>query len=107
MHTPPANYTADHKYLVQTVSDAAGIADPVAFDASYYSYYLLRKGVPAELLPFHAAPIRQWIVRGRTHSPGTAFGARLYTTAGIRFVHVVATVNTLFPGESYSFFIVA
>jgi hypothetical protein len=31
----------------------------------------------------------------------------LYTASGIRFVHVVATVNTLFPGEAYSFFIVA
>ena len=99
------DYAADHRYLVEAAGRAAGLVDPVAFDPSYYRYYLLRKAVRGELLPLDGAVVREWETGGRTHSAGAHFGLRLYTVAGIRFAHVVATLDTLQAGSTFDFLV--
>ena len=102
-----ADYTADHRYLVEAAGRAAGLADPVAFDASFYSDYLLRKAVRGPLVPLEGALVRAWETGGRTTSAGTCFGIRLYSVNGIRFARVVATIDeNATPGLS-EFYVVS
>lgn len=101
------DYTADQKYLVEAAGRAAGLVDPVAFDAGFYNYYLLRKAIRGPLLPLDGALLREWQTGGRTSSPGTAFGLRIYTAAGIPFAHVVTKLDSFAATEPYNFHVVS
>jgi len=107
MPTLVTDYTTDQKYLVDAAGRAAGLVDPVAFDAGYYSYYLLRKAVRGPLVPLDGALIREWQTGGRTTSAGTHFGIRLYTVSGIAFAHVVAQVDGNSTPGIYDFHVVS
>lgn len=105
--TPLTQYAADHRALVAAAAEAAGIADPVAFDPSYYRYYVLKKAVRGPLVPLDGALIREWETGGRTHSPGTHFGVRLYTAWGIPLARVVAGTDQDAADHTYDFTVVA
>src|SRR5206468_1411289 len=90
---------------VEAAGRAAGLTDPVAFDTSYYSYYLLRKAVRGPLVPLDGALVREWQTGMRSHSAGTHFGVRLYTVAGIPFAHVVAMLDGNSTANSYDFYV--
>jgi hypothetical protein len=107
MTTSLSSYTADQRYLVEAAGRAAGIADPVAFDAGFYSFYLLRKAVRGPLVPLDGALIRQWLTGGRQHSPSTMFGLRLYKAGDIAFARVVAEFSSMSAPSSYDFYVVA
>lgn len=107
MPTQLSQYTADHKYLVEAAGRAAGIADPVAFDATSYRYDLLRQAIRGPLVPLDGALIREWETGQRTTSAGTYFGVRLYTAGGIPFAHVVAQTDQNTSFSTYEFHVVA
>lgn len=77
--TPLTSYAADHRFLVESAAKAAGITDPVAFVPSNYAYFLLKSAVRGPLLPLDGVLLRDWMLGGRHHFPGTRFGIRLYT----------------------------
>ena len=105
--TPLTQYTADHRALVAAAAEAAGLADPVAFDAGYYQYYLLRKAVRGPLVPLDGALLREWQTGGRLHSPGTSFGIRRYTAWGIPLARVVAGTDQHAAEHTYDFYVAA
>lgn len=107
MPLPLAQYAADHKYLVEAAGHAAGLADPVAFNASLYGHYLLRKAVRGPLVPVDGALVRAWETSGRLYSAGTHFGVRLYTVRGIRYAHVVAGLDAQTETNVFDFHVVA
>jgi hypothetical protein len=98
-------YTADQKHLVEAAGRAAGLVDPVAFDAGHYLYYLLRKSVRGPLLPLDGAVVREWETGGRLHSAGTRFGLRLYTASGVAFAHVVAALDCNQASGTFEFLV--
>src|SRR4051812_35781698 len=93
MSTPLADYTADHRLLIEAAGRAAGLSDPVAFDPSSYALALLGAAIRGPLVPLDGALVRDWMTGARKYWVGASFGARLYTADGIHFVHVSATVN--------------
>ena len=105
--TPITQYAADHRTLVAAAAEAAGIADPVAFDANYYRYYLLKKAVRGPLVPIDGALVREWETGGRLHSPGTHFGVRLYTAWGIPLAKVTAGTDQNAADHAYDFYVVS
>lgn len=107
MSLPLAQSAADHKFLVEAAGKAAGLADPVAFDASYYNFYLLRKAKRGPLVPIDGALVRAWETGGRLTSPGTHFGVRLYTADGVRFAHVVSQLDSTTESHFFNFHVVA
>ena len=102
--TPLAAYAADHRRLVEAASAAAGLTDPVAFSPSGYGYYLLKIATCGPLVPFDGVLLRDWL-RSRHHRPGTQFGIRLYTLAGMRFARCVAGVNDNYTNEAFDFYV--
>jgi cell division protease FtsH len=105
--SPLSDYTTDQKFLVEAAARAAGLTDPVAFDAAHYRYYLLRKAIRGSLVPLDGALVREWATGHRTLSPGTTFGARLYTAGDIPFVHVVAALDGNSTPGTYDFHVVS
>jgi SpoVK/Ycf46/Vps4 family AAA+-type ATPase len=107
MPLPLAQSAADHKFLIEAAGRAAGLTDPVAFDGSIYCYYLLRKAVRGPLVPIDGVLVRAWETGSRLFSAGTHFGVRLYTVAGIRFAHVVASLDRNTEPHISSFHVVS
>jgi cell division protease FtsH len=101
-----ASYAADHRFLVEAAAKAAGITDPVAFVPSIYESYLLKSAIRGPLVPLDGVLLRNWMTGGRHYFPGTQFGIRLYTAAGIPFARCVSAVNADYVDGSYDFFIV-
>src|SRR5262245_32819097 len=100
--TPLASYTSDHRLLVEAVTAATGITDPVAFTTGTYFRALVDGATRGPLVPIENALIRDWS-GSRNTWPGTQFGIRLYTVEGIPFARCFAGVNTTLPG--YDFFV--
>jgi hypothetical protein len=107
MPTPLAQYTADHRVLVDAAAKAAGLTDPVAFDGSGYAFHLLGVSVRGPLVPIDGALVRDWVTGGRKYWPGASFGIRLYTAQGIRFARAYAAVNDQHANGTYDFFVVS
>lgn len=107
MPLPLHQYAADHQFLVEAAGRAARLSDPVAFDASFYAFFLLLKVVRGPLVPIEGSLVRQWETGGRQHSAGTHFGVRLYTAAGIRFARVVANLDGNTDQHIFNFFVVS
>jgi hypothetical protein len=102
--TPLASYTADHRLIVEATARAAGIAEPVAFNPDYYSYYLFKHAVRGPLLPLDGALLRSW-AKGSPHRLGAHFGVRLYTLGGVRFAVCVALADENQKAETYQVYV--
>jgi hypothetical protein len=104
--TPLTSYSADHKFLVEAGARAAGIADPVAFNAGGYVYQLTGYATRGPLVPLDGALVRQWVTRSKFY-PATNFGIRLYTLEGIPFARCVANIDHNLDQYAYDLFVVA
>jgi hypothetical protein len=87
-------YTADHRYLLETAARQAGLADPVAIDFHDFHGPLIRKARRGLLLPLDGVLIRLWEADDRRSSHGSCLGLRLYEIEGIRFAHVAFQYDT-------------
>jgi hypothetical protein len=107
MNTPLNDYAADHQFLVEAAAQAAGIADPAAFDAGPYRFPLVNAAVRGPLVPLAGALVREWSIGSRKYWTGAKFGARLYAAGGIKFARVEAVLDGNQQGGTYDFFVVA
>jgi cell division protease FtsH len=104
--TPLSTYTADHKFLVQAAAEAAGLTDPVAFNAGGYVYALVGNAKRGPLVPLDGALVRQWTTRAKYY-PNTTFGVRVYTLEGIPFARCVAYIQHDYDQNAYDIFVVS
>jgi hypothetical protein len=88
MFTPLQSYTADHRYVLQTVARQTGLADPVAVDLDEFAEPLFKAARKGEYLPLDGVLVRDWDPDVGRNYPGMQFGMRVYEIEGIRFVKV-------------------
>jgi hypothetical protein len=106
MSSPLADYAADHNALVAAAADAAGIADPVAFNPDEFTYPLLKSSVRGRFVPVGGAFVRNWDRSWPQYWPGTHFGVRLYTADGITFARVLCAFSQALAPHGFTVFIV-
>jgi cell division protease FtsH len=82
------NYTAAHRYVLETVAHAADIVDPVAFSAGSFHWPLLKAARKGPKLPIDGVLVPDWDISQRGAYPGIRLGARMYDLAGVRFVTI-------------------
>jgi cell division protease FtsH len=82
------NYAADHRYLLDQVSRAAGLEDPVSIDLDEFYEPVLRHAKKVALYPVEGVMIRDWDPDNRRIYPGVQLGCRLYEIQSIRFARV-------------------
>src|SRR5262249_33689873 len=82
------DFTAAHRYLLETVARAAPMADPLAFSGGHLHWPLIRASRRADALPVDGVLIHDWSVGNRKPSAGIRLGMRLYTISDIRFASV-------------------
>src|SRR4051794_35646267 len=101
--TPLSTYAADHKFLVRAAAEAAGLTDPVAFNAggSGCRPAGTAKRDPRE--PRDGALVRQWPTRAKYY-PNTTFGVRVYTLEGIQCARCVAYIDHNYDQNGYDIF---
>jgi cell division protease FtsH len=88
--TPLQHYTADHRYLLETVGRQAGFAAPVAVLLNQLAEPLLRAARRGELRPVDGVLVRDWDPDADPDHTGVYFGMRFYQIEGVRFVSVRA-----------------
>ncbi|MBI1918152.1 MAG: AAA family ATPase [Planctomycetes bacterium] len=81
-------YTADHRYLLEVVTQQTGLAEPVAVELDEFYVPLLKAARKGPLLPIDGVLVRDWDPDNRRIAPGFQLGIRLYDLEGIRFVRV-------------------
>ena len=101
--TPLQQYTADHRYLLEAVSTAAGIDDPIAVQLDAFHHPLLTKATRGAIVPIDGMMIRDWDPDHRKTWPGVKFGAREYMIEGIRFARCYCTFDTDIYDYGYDF----
>jgi cell division protease FtsH len=106
MNSPLANFTADHRTLLAAAAEAAGFADPIAFDPESLLYTLVGNAVRGRFVPLHGAFIRDWDTHGRRYWPGMQYGLRVYTLRGVTFVRAVLGEAANQPTAGYDVFVV-
>lgn len=82
------DYAADHRYLLDQVAKAAGLADPVVIDLDEFYEPVLRHARKKSLVPIEGVLIRDWDPDNRRIYPGVQIGCRLYDLEGISFGRV-------------------
>lgn len=104
--TPLRQLTDDHNFLVQAAAEAVGMQNPIAFEPSGFQYPLLDNSIRGALVPISGVLIRDWGRHWPKFYPGIHFGARHYTTKGIRFIRITAQSHGDLPHSTYDFFVV-
>lgn len=104
--TPLQQFAADHRFLLKALGDAAGLKDPVAFDADVYATPLLEASVRGPVLPLAGVMVRDWDRQWTDTRPGVRFGGRAYTVNGLRFARASAIANDNIPAPGYDFYAV-
>jgi cell division protease FtsH len=104
--TPLRRFLDDQQYILQKVSEATGIEDPVAIDLDDFTTPLMLRSTRGAVLPLDGVLIRDWDPDFRKFWPGLRFGIRLYELDGITFARVVANVLDS-TTNGYDFYIVA
>jgi hypothetical protein len=79
------NYTAAHRTVLDMIARASGIADPIAFDVSYFQLWLLKAARKKNAVPVDGVLVRDWNAGNRKAYPGLRLGIRLYEIEGITF----------------------
>ena len=97
------SYAADHRYLVEQVSRAAALDDPVVLDLDEYYEPVLRLAKKVALIPIEGVLIRDWDPDNRRIYPGVQLGARLYEIEGIRFARVRFAYDNHQNGWAFDF----
>lgn len=104
--SPLKRYTADCRYLLETVAREAGFAHPVAFHMNPLADALLEHARKGELLPVDGVLVRGWYPDAGPTYCGFQFGIRRYDVEGIPFYFVNAIHD---QGQNYagqSFYVV-
>lgn len=81
-------YTADHRYLLEQISQHTDIKDPVALDLDEFYVPLFKRARKKQLIPIDGVLIRDWDPDNRRFSPGLQLGMRSYEVQGIPIVRV-------------------
>lgn len=82
------DYTADHRYLLSKVAEAADFADPIALDMDEFSNPVIEKAKRGPVLPIDGVLVRDWDPDFRKTWPGIHLGMRIYQIETIRFAQV-------------------
>src|SRR5262249_57349764 len=93
MNSQPQQYTADHRFLLETVARQAGFTSPVAVDMDEFYTPLVKAARRGPLLPVDGVLVRDWDPDNRHSAPGLQMGMRFYDIEGIRFVRVRFAYN--------------
>jgi hypothetical protein len=96
-------YTADHRYLLEIVSQQAGLAEPVAVELDEFYVPLLKAARKGDLLPIDGVLVRDWDPDNRHTNPGFQIGMRLYEVDGVRFARVRFSFNDRLNGWGLDF----
>jgi hypothetical protein len=97
------SYAADHHFLLEQVSRAAGFEDPVTVDLDEFYEPLLRRSRKVALIPIEGVLVRDWDPDNRRIYPGIQLGARLYDVEGVRFVRVRFSCDNQQNGWAFDF----
>jgi hypothetical protein len=81
-------YTADHRFLMETIARHTGFESPVAVDLDEFHGPLLKAARKGPVLPIDSVLVRDWDPDNRRLHAGLQLGMRLYDVQGIRFVKV-------------------
>ncbi|OWK44556.1 AAA family ATPase [Fimbriiglobus ruber] len=101
-----ADFTADHRAIVDTAAKAAGFSDPVVFDLDEFQTPLLEHATRGAFVPVDGVFIRDWSPDWRKTRPGMMYGIRLYTVNGITFARSYCASAPELSCFGYDFFIV-
>jgi cell division protease FtsH len=104
--TPLQRFTADHKFILEAVARAAGLADPVAIDLDDFFRPVLGRARKGPVVPLDGVLIRDWDPDSRRYYPGVRFGVRVYEAGGVRFARAYAGVSDSVYTCGYDFFAV-
>ncbi|MCE9533190.1 MAG: ATP-binding protein [Planctomycetes bacterium] len=99
-------YSADHRFLVEQVSQAAGLVDPVVVDLDEFYEPVLRHAKKKALIPIDGVLVRDWDPDNRRIYPGIQLGSRLYDLDGIRFARVRFAYDNHQNGWGFDFIVV-
>ena len=97
------SYAADHRYLLEQVSRAAGLNDPVVVDLDEFYEPVLRHAKKGALLPIEGVLVRDWDPDNRRIFPGVQIGCRVYDLQGIRFARVRFAYDSHLNGWGFDF----
>lgn len=101
-----ASYTEDVRRIVAAAAEAAGLAEPVAFDPDEFQEHLLKKAARGRFIPLDGVLIRDWDPDWRRYWSGMNFGLRLYHLDGITFVRAYTSFALDTCSAGYDFFVV-
>jgi hypothetical protein len=99
-------YTGDFRRIVAAAADAAGFANPVAFDPDEFQDLLLKKAARGRFIPLDGVLIRDWDPDWRRYWAGMNFGLRLYHLENITFVRACTSFALDTCSAGYDFFLV-
>ena len=100
------DYSADHRALLAAAAQAAGFAEPVAFNAGPFHWPLLKNARKRAAIPLDGVLVHDWTPGNRKQYPGIKLGARIYEIEGVRFVSVQFAVDMHAEESGHSFFAV-
>lgn len=106
MDSPLANFTADHRALIAAAAEAAGFADPIAFDPDDFAMTLLRHSRPVRFAGVGGAFIHDWDPNWRRIWPGMAHGLRLYRLGDITYARAYCSPATGLTPSGFNVFVV-
>jgi cell division protease FtsH len=106
MNTPLEALARDHATILREVGAAAGMTDPVAFDADDTASLLLNHSVRGAVHPLAGVLIRDWDRDWKRVWPGTVAGFRLHTLRGITFARVHFGPDTSLHAHGLQLFVV-
>lgn len=81
-------YAADHRYLLDQLSQRTGLQDLVTVDLDQFYEGVMRSARKLQLVPIEGVLVRDWAPDNRKLYPGVQLGARLYTLDDVRFLRV-------------------
>src|SRR5262245_61990792 len=94
MFLPLQNCIAAHRHLIESVSNATSMKDPVAVSAGQYHWPLLKAARKGEALPIEGVLVHDWGWGDRKGETGIRLGMRGYELEGIEFVAVQLIPDT-------------
>ncbi len=106
MTSPLAKFAADHQTVLSAAAEAAGFADPIAFDPDDFAMTLLKHSKRVRFVPVGGAFIRDWDPNWRSIWPGMTHGLRLYRLGDITYARAYCSTATGLAATGFNIYIV-
>lgn len=98
-----AQFTEEHRYLLDLAGRRAGFAAPMAVYLDDFWYTLTKLARKGELLPIDGVMVRHWEAYRIASDAGITLGMRMYRIEDIRFVHVCFPIHGRANYFAYNF----